>query len=70
MNPYPCDIEQQMQRLHKSLNKKDRRRYAAIEAAKLGWGGISYIEANDFNRVSRSLKTDIKFSKEIRLSKN
>jgi hypothetical protein len=25
------------------LNEKDRRRYAAIEAAKLGWGGISYI---------------------------
>jgi Rhodopirellula transposase DDE domain len=45
MTPYPCDIEQQMQRLHKSLNEKDRRRYAAIEAAKLGWGGISYISA-------------------------
>ncbi len=34
-----------MQRLYKSLNEKDRRRYAAIEAAKLGWGGISYISA-------------------------
>jgi hypothetical protein len=45
MNPYPSDIEQQMQRLHRSLNEKDRRRYAAIEAAKLGWGGISYISA-------------------------
>jgi hypothetical protein len=32
-----------MLRLYKSLNEKDRRRYAAIEAAKLGWGGISYI---------------------------
>lgn len=32
-----------MQRLYKSLNEKDRRRYAAIEATKLGWGGISYI---------------------------
>jgi hypothetical protein len=45
MNPYSCDIEQQMLRLYKSLNEKDRRRYAAIEAAKLGWGGISYISA-------------------------
>ena len=32
-----------MQRLYKSLNEKDRRRYAAIEATKLGWGGLSYI---------------------------
>ncbi|XKI46499.1 hypothetical protein R6H26_04420 [Altericista sp. CCNU0014] len=45
MNPYPFAIEQQMQRLYKSLNQKDRRRYGAIEAAKLGWGGISYISA-------------------------
>lgn len=45
MNPYPRDIEQQMQRFYKSLNEKDRRRYAAIEATKLGWGGISYISA-------------------------
>ena len=34
-----------MQRFYKSLNEKDRRRYAAIEAVKLGWGGISYISA-------------------------
>ncbi len=32
-----------MQRLYKSLSEKDRRRYAAVEAVKLGWGGISYI---------------------------
>jgi hypothetical protein len=37
MNPYPSDIEQQMQRLFKSLNEENRRRYAAIEATKLGW---------------------------------
>ena len=34
-----------MQRLYQSLSEKDRRRYAAIEAAKLGWGGISYMSA-------------------------
>ena len=43
MTPYPPNIEQQMQRLYQSLNEKDRRRYAGVEAAKLGWGGISYI---------------------------
>lgn len=45
MTPYPDPIEQQMQRLYQSLNEKDRRRYAAIEAIKLGWGGISYISS-------------------------
>lgn len=32
-----------MQRFYDSLSEKDRRRYAAIEALKLGWGGITYI---------------------------
>jgi len=41
--PYPVVIEQQMQRYYTSLSEKDRRRYAAIEAVKLGHGGISYI---------------------------
>jgi Rhodopirellula transposase DDE domain len=41
--PYPAEIEEQMKRLYKSLNEKDRRRYAAIEAFKLGWGGMTYI---------------------------
>jgi DNA replicative helicase MCM subunit Mcm2 (Cdc46/Mcm family) len=45
MPSYPQEIEQQMHRLYASLSEKDRRRYAAIEAAKLGWGGISYISA-------------------------
>jgi hypothetical protein len=43
MTPYSSEIEQQMQRLYSSLNEKDRRRYAAIEAINLGWGGISYV---------------------------
>ena len=34
-----------MQRLYQSLSEKDRRRYAAVEASKLGWGGISYMSA-------------------------
>jgi hypothetical protein len=32
-----------MKWLFKSLNEKDRRRYAAVEAAKLGRGGLGYI---------------------------
>lgn len=40
---YPSEIETQMQRYYHSLSEKDRRRYAGIEAVKLGHGGISYI---------------------------
>jgi hypothetical protein len=43
MEPYSLNIEQQMRRFYQSLSEKDRRRYAAIEALKLGWGGITYI---------------------------
>ena len=32
-----------MKKFYNSLSEKDKRRYAAIEAQKLGWGGISYI---------------------------
>ena len=32
-----------MQWLFATLSEKDRRRYAGIEAAKLGYGGIEYI---------------------------
>ena len=40
---YTPDIEVKMKRLFATLSEKDRRRYAAIEAAKLGSGGISAI---------------------------
>lgn len=43
MNPYPPKVEQQMNQFYHSLSEKDRRRYAAIESVKLGWGGITYI---------------------------
>ena len=43
ISPYGTAIEEQMQRYYQSLSEKDRRRYAAIEAVKLGHGGISYI---------------------------
>lgn len=43
MQAYPPEVETQMQRLYNSLSEKDRRRYAAVEALKLGWGGKTYI---------------------------
>lgn len=43
--PYPPDVEQAMQILYRSLRENDRRRYAAVEAAKLGHGGLEYLTA-------------------------
>jgi len=43
--PYDPDVEEQMKTLYGSLNERDRRRYAAIEARKLGHGGQTYIRA-------------------------
>src|SRR5207245_7387025 len=43
MEVYTADVEQKMQRFFGWLSEKDRRRYAAIEAAKLGHGGVEYI---------------------------
>ena len=43
IEPYPPEIESQMHNFYQSLSEKDRRRYAAIEAKKLGNGGIRYI---------------------------
>jgi hypothetical protein len=40
---YAPDIERMMKRLFDSLTEDHRRRYAAIEAAKLGHGGTEYI---------------------------
>jgi hypothetical protein len=43
MNRYPVHTEERMQALYRSLSEKDRRRYAAIEAEKVGHGGLSYV---------------------------
>src|SRR5262245_35071469 len=45
MTPYPRDVEQMMRSFYRSLREHDRRRYAAVEAAKLGHGGTEYIAA-------------------------
>jgi hypothetical protein len=59
MNKYPLEIEKQMQRYYKTLSEKDRRRYAAIEAIKLGYGGRSYIcelFRCDYKTIAKGMK--------------
>jgi hypothetical protein len=43
MVEYPVDVERHMKWFYQSLSEKDRRRYAAIEAEKLGYGGVEYV---------------------------
>lgn len=43
MTGFSAAVERHMVRLYASLSEKDRRRYAAVEAEKLGRGGIAYI---------------------------
>ncbi len=43
MQKYDQSIERQMVNFYGSLSEKDRRRYAAVEAAKLGHGGKAYV---------------------------
>jgi len=43
MQPYSPEIEQAMKKYYATLSEKDRRRYAAIEALKLGAAGPRYI---------------------------
>jgi len=43
MHRYSAAIEEQMAAFYQSLSEKDRRRYASIEACKLGRGGLSYM---------------------------
>jgi hypothetical protein len=41
--PFRPDIEQDMKLFYDSLNEKDQRHYASLEAKKLCYGGITYI---------------------------
>lgn len=52
MEVYSSGVERMMRRLFGSLKERDRRRYAAVEAEKLGYGGVEY--------VSRLLECDPK----------
>jgi hypothetical protein len=37
------DVEERMRSFYQTLSEKDRRRYAALEAWRLGRGGIEYV---------------------------
>ena len=43
MSTYAAGVERHMAEFYRSLSEKDRRRYAAVEAEKLGHGGVQYI---------------------------
>jgi hypothetical protein len=62
---YAPEVEAQMRNFYHSLSEKDRRRYAAIEATKLGHGGITYIcrllccDAGTVTRGQQDLKRSL-----------
>jgi hypothetical protein len=59
VEPYSPEVERQMRTLYDSLNERDRRRYAAIEATKLGYGGQTYIVqlfGCDYKTIRRGLE--------------
>ena len=43
LHPYSPAVEEKMVWLYNNLNEKDRRLYASVEAAKLGYGGQAYV---------------------------
>lgn len=43
VRPFGEETEEHMRDFFQSLNEKDRRRYAGLEAMKLGHGGVSYM---------------------------
>lgn len=43
MQAYSLEIEREMKKFYQTLSEKDKRRYAAVEALKLGHGGQVYI---------------------------
>lgn len=40
---YPPQVEEAMRTLFRSLSERERRLYAAVEAVKLGRGGLAYL---------------------------
>jgi hypothetical protein len=67
---YSHEIEEAMKKFYETLSEKDRRRYAAIEALKLGHGGQKYIcevldcDAGTVKRGSKELHNDPELPRE------
>jgi hypothetical protein len=70
MVPYSHEIEEAMKKFYETLSEKDKRRYAAIEAVKLGHGGQKYIcevlgcDAGTVKRGSEELQNGSEVPKE------
>ena len=45
MTLYSPQVREHMKSFYDSLSEKDRRRYAAVEAEKIGHGGVEYVAA-------------------------
>ena len=58
-----------MQRLFRNLNERDRRHYAAVEAMRLGHGGIGYI-SQLFVIDPKTIKQGIEELKKTHFSKD
>ena len=56
---YDPQVEQSMRVYYETLGEKDRRRYAAVEAEKLPYGGIVYI-AQILGCAARTIRRGIK----------
>ncbi len=52
--PYASGIEDNLRAFYETLSEKDRRRYVALEARRLGHGGIAYV-AQFFNCSERTI---------------
>ena len=59
INFYTSEVEKGMQLFAATLNERDYRRYAAIEALKLEHGGIAYI-SNLFGIDPKTISKGIK----------
>ena len=70
MDGYSAKVEQQMSRFFRSLGERDRRRYAAVEAEKLGHGGLEYIaklfrcDPNTIRRGTAELESEEELTSE------
>jgi len=69
MKKHDAAIERQMQAFFERLSEKDKRRYAAIEARKLGYGGQLYVasvlgcSARTIQRGLAELDADVEIPK-------
>jgi hypothetical protein len=54
-NRYEPHVEDRMREFWQTLSEKDRRRFAALEAARLGYGGIEYV-ANVLGCSTRTIE--------------